>query len=53
LGNGTAAAAHAREVLQRQPTFTVEEFLGTLHYQHPADSDHVREGLAKAGLPGG
>jgi adenylate cyclase len=53
LGNGTAAAAHAREVLQRQPTFTVDGFLETLHYQQPADSDHVREGLAKAGLPGG
>ena len=53
LGNGTAAAAHAGEVLARLPAFTIEGFLGTLHYQHPADSDHVREGLAKAGLPGG
>ena len=51
LGNGTAAGAHAREVLQRQPTFTVERFLRTLHYQQPADSEHVREGLLKAGLP--
>ena len=42
---------YAREVLQRQPTFTVESFLRTLHYQQPADSDHVREGLLKAGLP--
>jgi adenylate cyclase len=53
LGNSTAAGAHAREVLERQPTFTINGFLGTLHYQQPADRDHVREGLAKAGLPGG
>jgi adenylate cyclase len=51
LGNSTAAGAHAREVLQRQPTFSIEGFLGTLHYQQPADSEHVREGLRKAGLP--
>ena len=51
LGNSTAAGAHAREVLQRQPTFSVESFLATLHYQQPADSEHVREGLRKAGLP--
>jgi adenylate cyclase len=51
LGNSTAAGAHAREVLQRQPTFSIEGFLGTLHYQQPADSEHMREGLRKAGLP--
>jgi adenylate cyclase len=51
LGNSTAAGAHAREVLQRQPTFSIESFLGTLHYQQPADSEHMREGLLKAGLP--
>ncbi|HWZ37655.1 MAG TPA: adenylate/guanylate cyclase domain-containing protein, partial [Bradyrhizobium sp.] len=51
LGNSTAAGAHAREVLQRQPTFSIESFLGTLHYQHPADGEHMREGLLKAGLP--
>ncbi len=51
LGNSTAAAAHAREVLQREPTFTVEGYLGTLHYKQPSDLEHMREGLAKAGLP--
>jgi len=51
LGNRTAAAAHAREVLQRQPTFTVEKYLKTLHYRQPSDTEHVREGLLKAGLP--
>ena len=51
LGNRTAAAAHAREALERQPAFTTRNFLRTLHYRQPADSEHVREGLAKAGLP--
>ena len=52
IGNRTAAAAHVREVLQRQPTFTVQSYLETLHYQQPSDIEHLREGLAKAGLPG-
>jgi len=51
LGNRTAAAAHAQEVLQREPTFTVQSYLGTLHYQQPSDNEHLREGLVKAGLP--
>jgi len=51
LGNRTAAAAHAREVLQRQPAFTVQNYLKTLHYRQPSDNKHLREGLLKAGLP--
>ena len=51
LGNRNAAAAHAREVLQREPTFTVQSFLGKVHYQQPSDNEHMREGLVKAGLP--
>jgi adenylate cyclase len=51
LGNRTAAGAHAREVLQREPAFTAQAFVGTLHYRNPADGEHVREGLLKAGLP--
>jgi len=51
LGNRTAAAAHAGEVLQRQPAFTAERFLRTLHYRHNSDNEHLREGLVKAGLP--
>jgi adenylate cyclase len=50
LGNSTAAKAHAGEVLQREPAFTVQRFLDTLHYQHESDTEHVREGLVKAGL---
>jgi adenylate cyclase len=51
LGNRTAATAHAHEVLQREPTFTIQKYLETLHYQQPADIEHLREGLLKAGLP--
>ncbi len=51
LGDHTAAAAHAREVLQREPTFSIQSYLGTLHYRQPSDTEHLREGLVKAGLP--
>jgi adenylate cyclase len=51
LGNQVSAAAHAREVLARQENFTVGGFLQTLHYQQPSDTEHVRAGLLKAGLP--
>ena len=51
LGNRVSAEAHAREVLARQENFTVTAFLQTLHYQQPSDTEHVREGLLKAGLP--
>jgi adenylate cyclase len=51
LGDRTAATAHAHEVLQRAPNFTVESYLKTLHYRQPSDTEHVREGLLKAGLP--
>jgi adenylate cyclase len=51
LGNRVAASAHAQQVLQQQPAFRVQSFLGALHYQQPVDAEHVREGLLKAGLP--
>ena len=51
LGNRISAEAHGREVLARQANFTVADFLQTLHYHQPADAEHVREGLLKAGLP--
>jgi adenylate cyclase len=51
LGDATAAAAHAREVLQREPAFRIQQFLETLHYRQTSDLEHVREGLTKAGLP--
>jgi adenylate cyclase len=51
LGNRVSAEAHAREVLARQVNFTVSGFVQTLHYQQLSDTEHVREGLLKAGLP--
>ena len=51
LGDRTPAGAHTREVLQRDAKFTAHAFLETLHYRQPADSEHVRDGLLKAGLP--
>ena len=51
LGNRIAAAAHAREVLAQNPAFTVQKYLQTLHYRQSSDTEHMREGLLKAGLP--
>ena len=51
LGNRVAALAHAGEVLRRKPDFTIEKHLKTLHYRQASDSEHMREGLSKAGLP--
>ncbi|WP_119458858.1 adenylate/guanylate cyclase domain-containing protein [Rhodospirillaceae bacterium SYSU D60014] len=51
MGDETAAADHVREVLKREPEFTVENYLSTLHYRHDSDLAHHREALLKAGLP--
>ena len=51
LGDKTAAAARAQEVLKEVPTFSIKRFLSTLHYQLDSDRDHLRDGLLKAGLP--
>ncbi len=51
MGDQTAAAAHAREVLKREPAFSVQSYLATLHYKRDSDRAHHREGLRKAGLP--
>jgi len=51
LGDKTAAAAHAQEVLTEEPAFSSQRFLSTLHYRLESDRDHLREGLFKAGLP--
>jgi hypothetical protein len=41
-----AFGAAPSEVVEREPAF-----LETLHYRQPADAEHVREGILKAGLP--
>jgi uncharacterized protein len=50
-GNGVAAAAHAAEVLKREPKFSVALYLGTQHYKLDVDRQRHEAGLLKAGLP--
>ena len=50
VGDDTSAAAHAEEVLSRQPDFAVDAYLATLHYKRESDRAHHREGLLRAGL---
>jgi adenylate cyclase len=51
MGNATSASAHVAEVLKLSPDFTITAYLGTMHYQQPADLEHHRDALTKAGLP--
>jgi len=51
MGNGVAAAAHAAEVLKREPTFSVGAYLGTQHYKREVDRKRHEAGLLMAGLP--
>ena len=51
MGNSVAAAAHAAEVVKREPQFSVAAYLGTQHYKHEADRKRHEAGLRKAGLP--
>ena len=50
-GDAGPAAEHAREVLRRDPGFTIDAYVATLHYKNEADRAPPREALAKAGLP--
>jgi adenylate cyclase len=50
-GDDTGTEAHKREVLKREPDFSVETYLETLHYKSESDRDHHRAALVKAGLP--
>ena len=51
MGNAVAAAAHAAEVLKREPKFSVAAYLATQHYKLGADRQRHEAGLLKAGLP--
>jgi adenylate cyclase len=51
MGNTVVAAAHAAEVLKREPTFSVADHLATQHYKREADRSRYETGLLKAGLP--
>lgn len=51
MGDGVAAAAHAAEVVKREPGFTVAAYLATQHYKRDVDQKRHEAGLLKAGLP--
>jgi len=53
LGDEPSARAHATAALEREPSFSVESYLKTLHYKRAEDREHHREALLKAGLPVG
>src|SRR5215470_5730184 len=53
LGAEPSARAHATAALEREPSFSVESYLKTLHYKRAEDREHHREALLKAGLPVG
>ena len=50
MGNRVAAAAHATEVLKREPTFSVAVYLVTQHYRREVDRKRHEAGLIMAGL---
>jgi adenylate cyclase len=51
MGNAIAAAAHAAEVLKREPKFSVAAYLATQHYKLDVDRRRHEAGLLRAGLP--
>jgi adenylate cyclase len=51
MGNAVAAAAHAAEVLKREPKFSVAAYLTTQHYKREVDRRRHEAGLLSAGLP--
>ncbi|SDN84265.1 adenylate/guanylate cyclase domain-containing protein [Afipia sp. GAS231] len=51
MGNAVAAAAHAAEVIKREPNFSTAAHLATQHYKRDVDRERHEAGLLKAGLP--
>jgi adenylate cyclase len=51
MDDAVLAEAHKAEVLQREPDFSVGNYIATLHYKDASDLDHHRATLLKAGLP--
>jgi adenylate cyclase len=51
MGNAVATAAHAAEVLRREPKFSVAVHLATQHYKREVDRKRHEAGLLMAGLP--
>ncbi|PDT83259.1 adenylate/guanylate cyclase domain-containing protein [Sinorhizobium sp. BJ1] len=53
LGDDVAASAHLTKVRTLAPDFGLESFLATLHYAQESDTQHIRDGLVKAGADAG
>ncbi len=52
-GDDAGARRHGAEVLRMDPDFTINAYLGTLHYGRQEDVEHHRAALLAAGLPRG
>jgi adenylate cyclase len=50
LGDQTAAGAHVARIREMEQEFDSEAFFATMHYAEDADLQHLRDGLAKAGI---
>jgi adenylate cyclase len=51
LGRNEEAATAVKVLLNAFPTLTVERHLRNFRWKNPADIEHYREGLLKAGVP--
>jgi len=51
LENDSEAAKRVKEVLGQAPDFSTASYLAQQHYLKDDDSDHLRGGLIKSGLP--
>jgi TolB-like protein/class 3 adenylate cyclase len=51
LGRAKEAADAAGVLMSNYPTFTVDRHLRNFHWKLPADIEHYRQGLLKAGIP--
>jgi len=50
-GNDREAATEKAETLRLNPDFSTDAYIAGQSYRDPADRDHLRESLHKAGLP--
>jgi len=50
-GDEGAARAAAKELLARDPKFSIEKYAKRLNFKNPEDLERILDGLRKAGLP--
>ena len=51
MENTSNSGRDVAETLRLKPDFSIESYMSSLPYEKPADRDHHREGMNKAGLP--